>query len=508
MNKSCMIATGGLSLALALAGQKAVATAAEAAVFEMQEVSAFEEAKNNEKLSGQLLEGQYAFCEAEPSDEVKKYPKLNSSKPLYGTTTFDASYFAPGAGLQFHFVIDASGTEKATKEESPSLLDTLAKSLGGGSTERKPAPKYDRLYFDTNRDFDLTNDPAVTLMKEPPAGLRPTDATLMSLGEQQKFFEYLTVNFDHGPEVGTRPLRILPMLETGDVWGGMAYIRFLLPVARKGDIRIGSREYTAVLAQSDLITGRFDRPATGLYLTPKDGKAEARSVWGGEWLSMMRKADGQLYTIKASPTGDKLFVEPYQGDYGFFEVGPGGRNIDKLGASGLLLSEGESLFTLGEVASHFSAEKTPRQRLPEGNYQPMMLTVDFGRLEVSLMPNYIAEDGTERADVKPAFNIAVRKDKPFVLDFSNKPEVTFISPRPEETFKPGDEVDISAMLVDQKLDLMIRDIKDTTKKERELTYTDDQGNPVTVPSYASLDPKVTIKDSTGKQVASGTMPFG
>ncbi len=507
MSKTWGIVLGGLSLSFIMAGQDVTDAAEEAAVFELKEVSAFEEAQNNEEVKQELLQGQYAFCQAEPSDEVKKYPKLNSSQAQYGSVSFDASFFAPNAGLEFHFVIDASVTEKADKEESPSLLDTLAKSIGVGSSEQKPVAKYDRLYFDANHDLDLTNDPVLTLMEKPPAGLLPSGDASTDVEDQLKVFEYLTVKFDHGPKVGTRPLRVLPVLE-GSMYGGMAYVKFLLPVARKGDIRIGNREYTALLAQANMITGRFDRPATGLYLTPKDGKAKPPSDWGMNFLSVMRKANGRLYTVKASPTGDKLIVEPYLGDFGFLEVRPGGRNIDKLGASGFLLSEAESLFTMGEYTSRFAAEKKPRQRLPVGNYQPMMLTVDFGRLEVSLMPNYYAEDGTERTDVKPAFSIAIRKDEPYVLDFSNKPKVTFISPRPKETFKPGDEVDISAMLVDQKLDLMIRDIKDTTKKERDLTYHDDQGNPIKVTMYASLDPTVTITNSSGKRVANGTMPFG
>jgi hypothetical protein len=119
------------------------------------------------------------------------------------------------------------------------------------------------------------------------------------------------------------------------------------------------------------------------------------------------------------------------------------------------------------------------------------MTVQFGRLRITLSDNYHSDgrrrDLPGRARV---YGIKIRKDKPFVLDFSNKPNVLFASPAKDQTFKPGDEVAMAAVLVDPVLDIMIRNLDDTT-----------QGN-------QSLDPIVTITDASGKEVYTGKMPFG
>ena len=101
-----------------------------------------------------------------------------------------------------------------------------------------------------------------------------------------------------------------------------------------------------------------------------------------------------------------------------------------------------------------------------------------------------------------------RDIKPCVLEFSDKPLVLFNSPLKDQTFKPGDTVRVGAAIVDPALDLLLRGVKDTTQKLSERTYTDREGNKVTVPTYASLDPQVVITDSSGKQVAEGKIPFG
>ena len=62
----------------------------------------------------------------------------------------------------------------------------------------------------------------------------------------------------------------------------------------------------------------------------------------------------------------------------------------------------------------------------------------------------------------------------------------FASPAKNQTFKPGDEIAVNGVLVDPKLNIMIRRLN----------------------AAKSLDPKVTITDSSGKQIAEGPMPFG
>ncbi|MHC4402783.1 MAG: hypothetical protein ACYTG0_24230 [Planctomycetota bacterium] len=511
------LAFGALGLVPAIAGEEAV--------FEMREISVFD--KLAEEDGGgprryQLMNGQHASCTPEPNDEVKAYPKLKSRQPLYGTLAVQRSLLNPTDTLDLHFVIDASGeapadtpAEKAPAEESSSLLSSPTEARtgeaeqsaqvarqGGESWEVLP---YDRLYFDANRDLDLTNDPVVKLMEDPPSG------ALMPGEEQQKnvrVFDYLNVPFDHGLELGTRPFCFLPKLTVVQQGG---YMMFMPTTARQGEIRIGSRRYEAVLAQSTCVTGRFDAPFTNLLLTPLDKSEEQEEdFWlGAGWVSLMREVDGQLYRVTTTPAGDKLTVSPYRGDYGVFEVGPGTRAVDKLGAAGMFISEDQAMVILGSVFSPASVEKKRQARLPVGDYAPMALMVDFGRLGVRLSLNPYSADGSRASQEKsPTFGIEIRKDKPFVLDFSNKPHVLFTGPSPTDACREGQSVQIEAVLLDPKLDLLIAGLEDTTQETGQMEFTDENGNQVKMPRYASLDPTVVITDPSGKEVASGKMPFG
>jgi hypothetical protein len=55
---------------------------------------------------------------------------------------------------------------------------------------------------------------------------------------------------------------------------------------------------------------------------------------------------------------------------------------------------------------------------------------------------------------------------------------------------------------------MISGLEDTSTVTGKFDYRDENGNPMSIPRYKSLDPTVVITDSSGKQVASGKMPFG
>ncbi len=84
----------------------------------------------------------------------------------------------------------------------------------------------------------------------------------------------------------------------------------------------------------------------------------------------------------------------------------------------------------------------------------------------------------------------VRADKPYVLDFSNEPMVVFDQPPMSQTsFSRGQEIKFAAVLIDPKLDIMIRGLDDTSVRK-------------------SLDPNVVITQADGKIVAEGVMPFG
>jgi hypothetical protein len=103
----------------------------------------------------------------------------------------------------------------------------------------------------------------------------------------------------------------------------------------------------------------------------------------------------------------------------------------------------------------------------------------------------------------------VRQDKPYVLDFSNEPMVIFDQPgKDKTTFKRGDEIKFAAVLIDPKLDIMIRGLDDTSVKV-DKEYKDRDGKVIhTAKISKSLDPKVVIARADDEVVAEGIMPFG
>ncbi len=80
----------------------------------------------------------------------------------------------------------------------------------------------------------------------------------------------------------------------------------------------------------------------------------------------------------------------------------------------------------------------------------------------------------------------------------------FASPAPEQRVKPGDTLMVMAVLVDPKLDIMIRRLEDTSRKQTK----DALGNALGYERNLSLDPTVIITRANGEKVAEGVMPFG
>lgn len=484
--------------------------AAKEVVFKLEEASVLERWEG-EMQDMRQVSGQYVRCTTEPSKQVKAYPKLNSKKPLYGTATFDANPVAPGAGIKFHFVLDESGEtpkgeeKKEGDKKKSSLLEALSKSLQGAAIKEvsPPMPRYDRLYIDLNRDLDLTNDPVVTLLKEPPKDLPQR-------GRESVVFGPLSIPFDLGPGAGVRPTKILPQLL---VFGPeAAYLDFMATTVRRGKIRIGKEEYFAVLSQSTTVAGRFDRGFTQLALKPVETPKQPVFYfdYGANWLGSMREVDGQLYALSATPTGDQLTVKPYRGDFGVLEIGPGKREIKdekKLGAVALLASDKQAI--VGKFQFPVPEEKPRQIRLPVGDYVPIRMAVNYGNLGLTLASLRDADDGTEEPARPAVFPLKIRKDKPFVLDFPGKPAVVFNSPRPGQKLKPGDMLRLEALLTDPSLGVMIAGLEDISRKVGEVTTRDREGKEIKVPRYASLDPIVTIKNSAGEVlVTDGKMPFG
>lgn len=496
------LVAGGLVLAIVFVvlctAQVPSARADGEAVFEMREVSVFESTR-----SRHLVRGQSARCETEPNEDVRAYPKLKSKRPLYGVVKFARDYMKPDTGVEYHFVIDESGGTQPAEE--PSLLQTLSEAMSGSDSKKaKPTHNtYDRLYFDLNRDLDLTNDPVLKTAKSPPPAAIPTWEA-----KQKVVFEDLPLKLDFGAELGLREFPVLPRLVISEYEGtDYASLHFIAKTAREGRISIGSRKYDAVMGQRYLISGRLDRRSTTLLLAPAGSRNEREWWWGADELGAMREVNGKYYTASTTPLGDKLIVKEYAGDFGVLEMGAGNRDIEKFKVQGSLRSADTAVAVGRRTGEYGEYEAVQQCRLPVGDYVAALMSFEFGDLRISVSHNYHSDGIPRDMDRKRVYSIKIRKDRPCVLDFSNKPEVMFASPANDQTFKPDDEIEVKAVLTDPELDIMIRDLDDTTRTREETTELAN-GRKQTYTRQLSLDPIVTITNSAGKVVSEGKMPFG
>lgn len=182
-------------------------------VFNLDEISTFE---IDEQLLGRFVRGQFGNCSEQSVADVRAYPAFKSGKPFYGSVRFACEYGNKNSGIQYHFALDEStGTGKG----------------------------YDRLYFDLNRDLDLTNDTPLTPLQNPPDGAIRDYKTI----RQQVCFNYLDVNFDFGSD-GRRPLEIMPRLTISE--SGYTSLSFVTTTARKGKIRIAGQRFNILLGHN------------------------------------------------------------------------------------------------------------------------------------------------------------------------------------------------------------------------------------------------------------------
>ncbi|MGO8698163.1 MAG: hypothetical protein ACLQVY_10650 [Limisphaerales bacterium] len=250
------------------------------------------------------------------------------------------------------------------------------------------------------------------------------------------------------------------LLITGDDKEIYRYMFFVRTRLFEGDIRIAGERFQAHLGNDYAISGDFNCPSTALVLS----RGNTFDWWGGDRISAMHKVDGRYFSFSATPAGE-LTVHPYQGDLGTFEIGPGDRKLTDFGFSGSFEARDWAVAVGGDIQNGRPVEAT-RCQLPVGDYLPEYLTLKFGRLRVELSQNYHSEGKRQsRAGRPDVYGITIRKDLPFALDFSSKPEVMFASPAPDQRIKPGDTVMVMAVLVDPKLDIMLRRLEDTSRKQ-------------------------------------------
>ncbi|HNS22420.1 MAG TPA: hypothetical protein PKH24_18080 [Sedimentisphaerales bacterium] len=420
--------------------------AATGRVFPLEEISIF---NYGGAAKGQLQSGTVApDCGDIPTPGVT-YPTFKSGKPIYGTVTFDMSLFDPQAGVQYCFALDESG--------------------GAG---------YDRLLFDVNHDSDLTDDPVVGPAKSPAGDMQEMPRSVL--------FENVQIHFDYGPGQGVFTQVVMPRLMR--VGEDASYMFFTAPTARKGKIQLGSREVELVLAQVQTIAGRYDRPMTGAFLSGVEESLPLLGYW--------RCVNGTFYSLSATPCGDKVTVTPYSGPFGVLETGAGGRNIAAPTIDFGWMSSRDAFIDLGDCP-----QKDGKLNLPVGDYRPFRLAVRYGQRRIG-----IATDTSRlgHKDAPAVFPIAIRQDKPCVLDFLGKLEVVFKSPATGSRFKAGDTLEVQAMLCDAAAGTMISALEDTTKK----TGSTELPNGRSLDLFESVSPAIRITNSLGQTVAEGPMPFG
>ncbi len=465
---------------------------------------------------------QRCICEATPDPNVE-YPKFISQKPLYGLVRVDSELGDHSSGDFYYFAID----------------------------ESDPNSGYDRLYLDADKNRDLTNEKPISPLEN-----TPKEALIKSDNlTQQVCFDYVTFSSkdDNG---AIHKTEFLPRLTISN--SQYAVLGFIATKAYRGQFKIAGHHFNAVIKHNYLTGTRLDKPHTLLELTSLDDSAW-RPMWlpFSEMLMAMHKIDGKYWCFSTTPSGDKIFVKPYSGDYGILKVGSGSRFIWTKKFSGSLFSKDKAV-SIGYSSNNDSPKPVNSIRLPVGDYAPAMLDIHLGPLIIFISDNYHS-DGKPRERDKPLNNsLKIRKNKTFVLDFSNEPDVLFASPARDTRLKTGEDLSVQAVLIDPKLDIMIRGIQiklledDFVLTPRIATMF---GAAVVLPlifwllsgkkrtryrslpvlsvvalvawigsafalgtlnkrinrggdKYDSLTPKVTICRADGEVVAQGSMPFG
>jgi hypothetical protein len=445
-NQRCLGFAAGVALLLAplALGQTGDPPAVPEAgrTFTLHEVSVFDSRERPpESLFGQII-----VCREAPDANVLAYPAFQSDHPLHAQAPFPA----PGEG------------------RDKIIIYQLALDESGGTGRG-----YDRLYFDLNHDGDLTND-RIRVSRED-----PMKASAQRRSSQTSVcFETVAVPLPFGLQ-DSRPVELLPRLV---LWtNGPKFVGLLATKARQGVVQIGDRNSLVWLSHGVTVVGWFDHPQTTLYLAPVEKNLQPRS-WNGAWLMATQKIDGTFYRFSATPAGDKLTVHPYTGPLGTLQARLAGKTVQRILVTGSLLAPTTTVPVAISISGGDFSDPGGFCKLPVGDYRINYLDAQFDGLSFIVGASRGPDD-----ESKAEYGIAIRADRPFVLDFAGKPQVRFTAPPQERRIKPGQEVLIQALLVDPSLGILFRRI----------------GREGVI-----WDPQVTITRAGGEIVARGEMPFG
>ncbi len=262
---------------------------------------------------------------------------------------------------------------------------------------------------------------------------------------------------------------------------------------KQGLIKLAGRDFKILLGET---LGR----EFFLYDVEK-GKAP---YWWGSWsLHAYHLLDNTFYEFMLVNNDSDIAARPYTGDLGVFKLGHGGRAISKMEFSGSIHQAKSVAAPVGTIADGWVGSVADC-RIPVGNYTPYIMSVAYDNLRISISNNYHTNAQGESSTKNTVYGLKIRKEAPCVLDFSNKPMVIFDRPAAKKsTFSRGDKIEFAAVLIDPKLDIMIRGLDDTSV-EVDKKFSD--GTAYKRPK--SLDPSIVIARADGEVVAEGVLPFG
>lgn len=502
---------GGLAVVcLGLAPALWGAEGGERLVFPLAEAPAFNEANF----------GTTCVCGATAESDVV-YPAFASGQPLYGQVWVDNEWDRIGSGTRYPFAVDESG--------------------GTGSG-------YDRLYLDLNHNGRLSDDTPLTPLSTLPSGM------LFAAKSVAPPVWFQRVTFASTDEAGTHSLEVMPRLLIDKT--GLNTVSFTTTTIRQGEIAIAGQRFRVKLLNANPLGTRWDRPWTTMKLETK-APSGGRYTWlGSDRLIAVREMAGSWWQFATTPGGNQLIVSPYRGAFGTVRTGRAGWSLSRMTMTGSLLAKDKAV-GIGYTDSGAEAP-VPSYEVPVGDYAVGMLSLQCGSLRFSLSDNYFAQMGGPRQDLPPAYPWKIRKDGVFPIQFSRKPQVVFASPAPGARLKPGDVLQIAPMLVDPKLNVLVRDLRRQTRIEasipvlalillgilgplvasacigwsrprwRHLAWLSVVGLVVLIGylagvfalnallhpqrhgllAYDQLTPQATIARADGTKVAGGPMPFG
>jgi hypothetical protein len=365
---------------------------------------------------------------------VKKEPKYDSDNPFRGVAKFGAKEYAFALDtvlsdaekeeLEKKKKAEAEEKEKASKSKTEdgknddkdakskaasNLVGGLVAALSSSNPEAEQAkqPKavgYNRLYFDANRNGDLTDDKVIEAeplpqgVNYPPSYARLTfprvDITIDADGAPVEYAFFLTGYVNANPNYTYAGVQI----------NSAAY--------REGDITLDGKKRHLVLIDFNS-NGRFDDEIkisdsirrSGGQLYPEQGDmllVDPNQVVAGysspydpstnsyqHYVSKMVDIDGRYYSLKISPAGDKITLEPSTTPLGKI-TNPNARFSAVIyGGNGFLKINGD---------------KDMPVSVPEGEWKLLSYTIDLTNVPEPAKPEEKKEEKKDETKEKSALS--------------------------------------------------------------------------------------------------------